>query len=841
MTVLKLFDFEALLPVFVGVWARAAVILAVGCVIALALRRASSAARHLTWSLVLVGSITVPALALALPALRVPVPTSWGGSLVQQPSIDIPEMAVATPESAGATASREPDLSPVATVVSVSASAPVPAAVRPAPGRSFSLSGWLISVWAFGVALSLASTALGLVSLARLSRAAKPVHDDLAIGILGQLARQLGLARPVKLLRSHNRAMPMTWGVFKPVILLPDEARNWTRDRLRAVLAHELAHVVRGDCATRLLANTVRALYWFNPLAWYAELRLRAEQERASDDLALRVGVGACEYAEHLLAVTTGRASVGFGAAVALAMGTPQRMELRLQSILDPDRDRRPTTRRQVLLASAVAAALAVPLAAGRLEAAAPATDDAAANQPGKAQPDAAEGGGETPAELLGKVRELYVKPTDESKLTQGAIQGMIAALDDPYSTYFAPDKVAEFDRAVGAKLTGIGAQLEMKDDRVTVVAPIEGAPAQKAGIVSGDVIVEVDGKPTAGSDIGDVVRKIIGPSGTVVKLKVRRTNGKEETLDITRGSIEVPTVLGIRKRKEGGSDFMLDPTRKFGYARVTQFSKETARDLEKAIKTLQADGLKGMILDLRSCPGGMLDGATGVANLFLANGKIVTIRGRTNGDQTLEADGKSTLGDFPLVVIADDHTASAAEIVTGALKDSGRALVVGTRTYGKGSVQTMIALKGGGAIRLTTAYFFSPSGRSIDRQSGKTVWGIDPSEGDYVAVSPEQAKRRDEMLRTGSFPLPAQPGAELTAASIEKDADDPQLAAALSALIAKVTTGEYAHVGKPLPDFTAQAIQPAEVQKRRTELLKGLEKLNHELDELNRGAQRTK
>jgi hypothetical protein len=218
-----------------------------------------------------------------------------------------------------------------------------------------------------------------------------------------------------------------------------------------------------------------------------------------------------------------------------------------------------------------------------------------------------------------------------------------------------------------------------------------------------------------------------------------------------------------------------------------------------------------------------------------------VTIRGKDNADHSIDADGKTTLGDFPLVVLVDEYTASAGEIVAGALKENGRAVVVGTRTYGKGSVQSVIPLKGGGAIRLTTAYFFAPGGRGIDRQAGQAVWGVDPTDGDYVEVSPEQALKRREKLVKGLSLLPDQPGQELTPAWIEKEGGDPQLAAGLTALIAKLTRGEFARVGKDAPNFAAQVAQSAELKKRRAEVMKNLEKLNHELEELNRSASGTK
>jgi len=366
--------------------------------------------------------------------------------------------------------------------------------LEPEVKAASSFAGWVLLAWGMGAALTLASTALGLVSLWRLGRSASPVDDDRAIRILGQLACQLGLARAVRLVRTDKRAMPMTWGVLRPVILLPDDARSWTEDRLRAVLAHELAHVTRGDCLTRLFARMVRALYWFNPLAWVAESRIRAEQECASDDLALSAGVGPCEYAEHLLAVTMGHSAgaVGSAVALALAMATPNRIESRLRSILDSACDRRPASRRQAWLTIVAASVVAFPLAIGRLEAAAPTTaaDEPAAKKEASQQPGDANELTAEPAALLEKVRELYVKPTDQSKLAHGAIHGMIAALNDPYSSYLPPEQFADLGRQLEGKLTGIGARLEMKGDRLTVTAPIENAPAHKAGVLAGDVIL---------------------------------------------------------------------------------------------------------------------------------------------------------------------------------------------------------------------------------------------------------------------------------------------------------------------------------------------------------------
>jgi carboxyl-terminal processing protease len=238
---------------------------------------------------------------------------------------------------------------------------------------------------------------------------------------------------------------------------------------------------------------------------------------------------------------------------------------------------------------------------------------------------------------------------------------------------------------------------------------------------------------------------------------------------------------------------------------------------------------MKGLILDLRSCPGGTLEAAVGVASLFLPGGVIVTIQGRDGAEVTTSADAGKSLGDFPLVVLINEQTASAAEVVAGALQDRGRAVLVGTRTVGKGSVQSLMKLKeGSGAIKLTTAYYKLPSGRNIDRSEGNRRWGIDPNDGDFV---PMDVRQLEALRRVG--PDQPRPGAAA------RDRTDPQLAAGLKAMTARLTTGEFAQAGRSKEALADYLRRREEIQKRRTALVDDLEKLDKELDELSRAEPR--
>jgi carboxyl-terminal processing protease len=620
--------------------------------------------------------------------------------------------------------------------------------------------------------------------------------------------------------------MPMTWGWRRPVILLPGDAATWGEERLRTALLHELAHVRRGDCLTQLLLRIVSAWQWFNPLSWWTLGRVRVEQERACDDLAMGSGLDPTDYAGHLLAIASGRGGrgLGFGApSLALAMAAPSRIERRILSILDVRRNRRALSRRRAGLSAALAAALMFPLAALQLPSAtaqppAPGT----ANGQSAARPEQ--------AEVLEKLRTLYVKVPDEDELRRGAIKGMIGALYDPYSEYLTPEQAADLDRQIQGKLSGIGAQLDQKEKTIRVITPLLRSPAFQAGIKAGDVILAVDGRAVEGRSLTDVVKQIVGPAGTVVQIKVRHADGREVDLALTRGPIALETVKGFRRGENQEWDHWIDPERQIGYVRVEQFGPGTPKDLDDAVRPLIERGLKGLILDLRFGSGGLMNSAIATARRFLAKGTIVSVEGRDGAVTTYRADGKETLGDFPLVVLANGQTASSAEIVAGTLKDNGRAVLVGERTFGKGSVQSIVALKdGSGALKLTTAYYTLPSGRVYDRREGKSTWGIDPTEGDYIPMAPEATETLVKRRRA----LDVLDGAER--AKPEADPADPQLAAALKALVARLTTGEFIKVGIPASALEARMTQRAEIEKRREALLQSLRKVDQELEALDK------
>jgi carboxyl-terminal processing protease len=722
----------------------------------------------------------------------------------------------------------------------------------PVNGRGHDLSAawdWnparVLWAWAAGVVASIAPVLLGALSLRRVARGSEPVTDSATLRLARRLAARVGLRRPVRVVRGRGREIPMTWGVFRPVVLLPADSEGWPEGRLATALLHELAHVKRWDCLTQLVSRAACALYWFNPLAWLALARVRAEQEQACDDLALGCGLDRVSYAGHLLAILAGRARGGPRAAVATAMAATSKLGRRLEGILDAGRSRRAPGWRAVGLALAVSSALLLPLAAlspgaGAEVRTGPGADaapqDAEKPKPGEGAGAAADAGA-VGSEVVAKIRELYVKPPDESALRDGVIKGILDALHDPYSAYYDDRKLAELDRNIQGKLTGIGVQLEMKDGLPRVISPMPGSPALKAGLRPGDVIDEVDGKPIRGVELNEVVKRIVGEAGTVVRLKVGHSDGSAEELVVTRGAVTIPSVRGFRYDADGRPDFLLDPGHGIGYVTIGSFGPDTAGELKAALDGLTGRGMKGLILDLRACPGGLMSAAVDTAKLFLSKGTIVTVRGRDGDVKSITAEGAAPAADVPLVVLADGTTSSSAEIVAGSLKGNDRAVVVGSRTLGKGSIQTIVKLKdGGGAIRLTSAYYELPGVGKIDRREGETSWGVDPSDGYYVPVEGKALddlfRKRRERERVGA-PAPAAAGGRVTPESIEADHADPQLAAALKTLIARTTGGAFVRVGLPVAEQAARLKRLEDARKRRQSLLEDLKKVDQELSEL--------
>jgi carboxyl-terminal processing protease len=332
---------------------------------------------------------------------------------------------------------------------------------------------------------------------------------------------------------------------------------------------------------------------------------------------------------------------------------------------------------------------------------------------------------------ILSIVKKNYVEEVETKNLVNGAINGMLNALD-PHSAYLTPDLYRELQMDTQGRFGGLGIEITVKNGVLTVVSPIEDTPAFKAGIKPGDMIFKIEDEFTKDMSLVDAVKKMRGPKGTKVRISIKR-EGVAELIDYTleRDTIRVQSVRN-RVLDEG-----------YGYIRLAQFQERSDRDVQKALEKLSAEkgGLKGLVLDLRNNPGGLLTQAVRVSDLFLDSGLIVYTEGRIESQkQKFFAQKEGSWLDFPIVVLVNGGSASASEIVAGALQDHKRAVVLGTKTFGKGSVQTILPLDDNSALRLTTARYFTPKGRSIQAQ------GIVPDI--VVDSSPQQESKIEEKKR---------------------------------------------------------------------------------------------
>jgi len=333
--------------------------------------------------------------------------------------------------------------------------------------------------------------------------------------------------------------------------------------------------------------------------------------------------------------------------------------------------------------------------------------------------------------DVFEKVRTDYVEKPEEAKLIEAAVNGMLTSLD-PHSSYMDSKSFRDMQVQTRGEFGGLGIEVTMEDGLIKVVTPIDDTPASKAGILSNDVITQIDEDQVQGLTLNQAVDKMRGPVNSPVKLKISRKESKDP-IEVVLNR-DVIKIKPVRSRAEGGD---------VGYIRLTQFNEQTFDGLRSAIDKLNgeigADKLKGYVLDLRNNPGGLLDQAVMVSDAFLDRGEIVSTRGR-NPDETQRFSAKS--GDLtkgkPIVVLVNGGSASASEIVAGALQDHKRATVLGTRSFGKGSVQSIIPLGGSGALRLTTARYYTPSGRSIQAK------GIEPDQ-EVLQEVPDELKGKDE------------------------------------------------------------------------------------------------
>ena len=348
------------------------------------------------------------------------------------------------------------------------------------------------------------------------------------------------------------------------------------------------------------------------------------------------------------------------------------------------------------------------------------------------------------------QVESHYVRPVNRRELLESALKGMLQNLD-PHSAFINTSEWKQFKKQIEGRFGGIGIHVGMDMDvnRLKVIAPMVGTPAYSAGILAGDLIMEIDGHSTEGMIPDKAVEVLVGRPGTPVTLTVlHEGDDKVEKLTMNRAIIDVPSVLGDSRKPDDQWDFMYDKESKIGYVRISSFIQKTTEELKKAIGELKSQGMRGLVLDLRDNPGGLLDAAVEVSDLFVNDGLIVSTKGHNTVSKTYNAQKEGTYEDFPIVVLVNQNSASAAEIVSACLQDHKRAKVVGQRSYGKGSVQHIIELEDGNSVlKLTVATYQRPSGKNIHRfkeAKDSDEWGVSPDPGLEVKLG-----RRDYELWT--------------------------------------------------------------------------------------------
>ncbi len=310
-------------------------------------------------------------------------------------------------------------------------------------------------------------------------------------------------------------------------------------------------------------------------------------------------------------------------------------------------------------------------------------------------------------------LREKFDGDISSEKQSEGAIAGMVASLGDPYTTYLTKQQNSELNSQLNGKLSGIGIEVGLKNNRLTVIAPIDGTPAQKAGLRAGDIIASVDGVDTSSMTVDEAVSKIRGSKGTQVKLTIVRPGSSPQEITITREDITVPSVSYEMKNNS------------VGYIKIRTFGADTDKAVENAASSLVAQGAKSLVIDVRDNPGGYLDSVVKISSNFIKSGTIVAEKSRNSQDKTFNASGSGKYTNIPIVVLINNGSASASEILAGALHDNGRAILVGEKTYGKGSVQEVVCLSGnalssecdGDSLKVTVAHWYTPKGVNISKE----------------------------------------------------------------------------------------------------------------------------
>ncbi len=365
--------------------------------------------------------------------------------------------------------------------------------------------------------------------------------------------------------------------------------------------------------------------------------------------------------------------------------------------------------------------------------------------------------------DTLDQVDRNYVKDVSRRELMEAAIEGMVRKLDQ-YSNFIPPTQIDRFKTSVENEFGGIGIRVGLEGNALIIISPLFGTPAYKAGLVAGDRITKINDEPTKGFSLQDAVNRLKGKIGTSVTLTVvNPRNNETRTVSIKRTNVQIETVLGFERAQDDAWIYFCDEEKKIGYICLTSFGRRTASDLKKAMKKLVEEKAQALILDLRFNPGGLLASAIEISDLFVPEGRIVSTEGRNVPKTVWDAHKENTYAELPMVVLANRYSASASEIVSACLQDHDRAIVVGERTWGKGSVQNIISLEQGrSALKLTTAKYVRPSGKNIHRDKDakpEDEWGVKPNDGYEVKYSNQELRnletqRRDRLIVHNGQPI---------------------------------------------------------------------------------------
>jgi carboxyl-terminal processing protease len=434
-------------------------------------------------------------------------------------------------------------------------------------------------------------------------------------------------------------------------------------------------------------------------------------------------------------------------------------------------------------------------------------------------------------------VNRSFVEKPDDLEMRDAAIRGMLDALGDPYTEFVPNREVEDFDKVLRGTFVGIGASVRIEDGWPTIVTPLDDSPALQAGIMAGDRIIAIGGESTRDLTLDEAIEMLAGEPGTSVTVRVLRDLGDELDITIERERIFTPTIKGYY-RVDGDWRYFLDTDRNIAYLRISQFTQESAMRLAEALESL-GDDVGGVVLDLRFNRGGLLQAAIHIADMFLPEGHvIVSSEGRMHARQEYVSSNEVMLvsPDVPVVVLVNAGSASASEVLAGALADNDRAIVVGERTYGKGTVQSVLPLESGaGQLKITQAYYYLPSGRKVHRTDNSTEWGVDPTEGFYVSMTRReitemrrQAYEADIIRENGDEQETEDIGEHAhEPAWIRSTMRDPQLAAALEALQIRVDEGDWRPTGRTVDHAGLDLVELQALQTQRDRILRELTRLD--------------